>query len=293
MFFDGLSLFHANTDSILHHVDKVIKASKSLGVAPKPLSRHRVFWQWHKANCSQDCNGGRLHHPLLDYSPKGSPDSHIPDRENPNSPNRMFDLHAGATTLFFFPEHHSPGPLHQEMRTHNIRQVDFIYHSSRVLYRVPSPSTTFVHTPNSQVLADKVQTLIQKEASKKVPIHAQDTSFYSRYCAVPKKHGDIHPIMDLRALNKWDIYKKFRMMSIQSMLLLLNQDVWIITIDLQDAYSHINIMERHHRFLSFIIGHDHYQFKVLPFDIASAPRIFTKTIIVIPSCRRNFHIFHT
>lgn len=84
-------------------------------------------------------------------------------------------------------------------------------------------------------------------------------------------------------MNVWVIYKKFRMTSIQSILPLLQEEDWMVTTDLKDAYFHITIAPQHHQYLRFTDGNVHYQFKALPFGISSAPRIFTKVMVVIVS----------
>lgn len=89
--------------------------------------------------------------------------------------------------------------------------------------------------------------------------------------------------MDLRDLNLHIVYKKFRMTSIQGTLPLLSKGVWMVTLDLKDAYFHITIALEHRKYLRFTLGDDHYQFKALPFGITSAPRVFTKTMAVVIS----------
>lgn len=51
--------------------------------------------------------------------------------------------------------------------------------------------------------------------------------------------------------------------------------------DLEDAYFHVTITPSYRKFLRFTVGDDHYQFKDLPFGISSAPRVFTKTMVVV------------
>ena len=46
-------------------------------------------------------------------------------------------------------------------------------------------------------------------------------------------------------------------------------------IDLQDAYLHIPIVKHHHHFLCFVWHNVPYQWKDLPFGLATAPRDFT------------------
>ncbi len=51
---------------------------------------------------------------------------------------------------------------------------------------------------------------------------------------------------------------------------------WFVTIELKDAYFHIQVVQRHRRLLRFAFGGKAYQYKVLPFGLALAPRTFTK-----------------
>ncbi|CAM4700409.1 unnamed protein product [Lepidochelys kempii] len=50
---------------------------------------------------------------------------------------------------------------------------------------------------------------------------------------------------------------------------------------LQDAYFHISIHPAHRRVLRFTIGRDHFQYRVLPFGLSTAPRGFSKTLAVV------------
>ncbi len=45
---------------------------------------------------------------------------------------------------------------------------------------------------------------------------------------------------------------------------------------LKDTYFHIQVVQRHRKFLRFAFGGKGYQYKVLPFWVALAPRMFTK-----------------
>ncbi len=49
-----------------------------------------------------------------------------------------------------------------------------------------------------------------------------------------------------------------------------------VTINLKDAYIHIQVVQRHRKFLRFAFGGKAYQYKVLPFGLALAPRTFMK-----------------
>ncbi len=49
-----------------------------------------------------------------------------------------------------------------------------------------------------------------------------------------------------------------------------------MTIDLKDAYFHVEILPQHRKFLRFAFGGEAYQYRVLPFGLALSPRTYTK-----------------
>ncbi len=66
------------------------------------------------------------------------------------------------------------------------------------------------------------------------------------------------------------------MLTIKTIMSQIQEGDWFVTIDLKDAYFHIQVVQRHRRFLRFAFGGKAYQYKVLPFGLALAPRTFTK-----------------
>ncbi len=92
----------------------------------------------------------------------------------------------------------------------------------------------------------------------------------------PKGDGGLRPILDLRRLN-FSLYKgKFKMLTIKTIMSQVQEGDWFVTIDLKDAYFHIQVIQRHRRFLRFAFGGKAYQYKVLPFGLVLVPRTFTK-----------------
>ncbi len=92
----------------------------------------------------------------------------------------------------------------------------------------------------------------------------------------PKGYGGLRPILDLRRLN-FSLYKgKFKMLTMRTIMSQVQEGDWFVTIDLKDAYFHIQVVLRYRRFLRFAFGGKAYQYKVLPFGLALAPRTFTK-----------------
>ncbi len=66
------------------------------------------------------------------------------------------------------------------------------------------------------------------------------------------------------------------MLTMRTIMSQVQEGDWFVTIDLKDAYFHIQVVQRHRRFLRFAFGGKAYQYKVLPFGLALAPRTFTK-----------------
>ncbi len=128
----------------------------------------------------------------------------------------------------------------------------------------------------ASVLQQELSSLLQKGAIEEVPQLDVERGFFSRYFLVPKRDGGLRPILDLRRLN-CSLYKgKFKMLTIKTIMSQVQEGDWFVTIDLKDAYFHIQVVQRHRRFLRFAFGGKAYQYKVLHFGLALAPRMFTK-----------------
>ena len=73
------------------------------------------------------------------------------------------------------------------------------------------------------------------------------------------------------------------MLALRHVWQLLQHGDYAFSIDLQDAYLHIPIV-KHHHFLHFVWHNVPYQWKVLPFGLATAPRGFmalTKPVLFL------------
>ncbi len=154
-------------------------------------------------------------------------------------------------------------------------------HSS-VWKKSPPPRFDGVHltvvnsASKASVLQQELSSLLQKGAIEEVPQSEVERGFFSRYFLVPKRDGGLRPILDLRRLN-FSLYKgKFKMLTMRTIMSQVQEGDWFVTIDLKDAYFHIQVVQRHRRFLRFAFRGKAYQYKVLPFGLALAPRTFTK-----------------
>ncbi len=100
----------------------------------------------------------------------------------------------------------------------------------------------------ASVLRQELSSFLQKGAIEEVPQSDIEQGFFSRYFLVPKRDGSLRPILDLRHLN-FSLYKgKFKMLTMKTIMSQVQEGDWFVTIDLKDAYFHIQVVQRHRRF---------------------------------------------
>ena len=140
------------------------------------------------------------------------------------------------------------------------------------------------------VLLTEINQLFGKGAIEIVPAKEKQKGFYSTFFLVPKKTGDLRPIINLRPLNKYLQKKHFKMDSLNSVLNLVKKGDWALSLDLKDAYFHIPIHPSHKQYLRFCVNNQCYQFRVLCFGPTSAPRVFTKVCAIVAAHLRAQNI---
>lgn len=140
---------------------------------------------------------------------------------------------------------------------------------------------TNVNAQNASILLLEVKKLLQKGAIEPVPPENMKTGFYSTFFLVPKKTGDLRPIINLKPLNRYLRKQHFKMDCLSKVKNLVQQGDWAISIDLADAYLHIPIHVKFRKYLRFCILGKAYQFVSMCFGPTVAPRTFTKIISVI------------
>jgi hypothetical protein len=102
--------------------------------------------------------------------------------------------------------------------------------------------------------------------------------FISQIFPRTKKSGKTRIILNLSKLNSVIRYEKFKLDSIKTVLNLVQQNCFMGSIDLTDAYYSIKIDESDRKFLRFLWEGRLYEFCRLPQGLTSAPRIFTKIL---------------
>ncbi|KAL0164048.1 hypothetical protein M9458_039801, partial [Cirrhinus mrigala] len=146
---------------------------------------------------------------------------------------------------------------------------------------------TLVVSKDAHVLRSEVMNFLEKGTVEVVHPAQSESGFYSRYFLVPKKDGGLRPILNLRLLNRALMKRPFKMITLKQILSHIRPGDWFFSLDLKDAYFHIQIAPHHRRFLRFAFEGVAYQYTVLSFGLSLAPRTFTKCMDVALSPPRQ------
>ena len=138
------------------------------------------------------------------------------------------------------------------------------------------------------LLREEVVSLLQKGANS--PITEEAGGFYSTIFLVPKKNGQMRPVINLKCLNRWVEAPHFKMEGIVTLRDLLRPGDWMMKVDLKDAYFTIPIHHHHQELLRFRVEGLCYQFTCLPFGLSCAPWTFTKVMKPLITLLRSWGI---
>ncbi|KAL0839475.1 hypothetical protein ABMA28_016184 [Loxostege sticticalis] len=127
-------------------------------------------------------------------------------------------------------------------------------------------------TKMTPAMTETIEKLKGQKILERPPV--QDAGFYSKMFLVKKPDGSHRPIFDLRNLNKFVSISHFQLVSQVTVMEFLQDQDWLVKIDLHQAYFHLPISESHRRYLRIIYNREVLQLTALPFGLSSAPHIF-------------------
>jgi len=120
--------------------------------------------------------------------------------------------------------------------------------------------------------------MLEKGAIKRVSPN-QD-QFISNLFLRPKKDGTYRPVINLRELNSYIPYQKFKIETLKDVKDIIREGDYIIKIDLKDAYFSVPLHPESKKVARFLWEGDLYEFQCLMFGLGSAPRVFSKLLKV-------------
>ncbi|XP_032068578.1 uncharacterized protein LOC116505453 [Thamnophis elegans] len=90
-----------------------------------------------------------------------------------------------------------------------------------------------------ELMSQEIHRLLEINAVEQVPPNQEGREFYSILFLVPKNSGGWKAILDLKNLNHHIAYRRFKMQSLQTILVGICQGDLLTSIDLKEAYLHI------------------------------------------------------
>lgn len=152
-------------------------------------------------------------------------------------------------------------------------------------FQVREPQTRLFKI-EEQICSQEISCLLRKGAIEKT-VECTD-QFLSPFFIINKSSGGWRFILNLKSLNKFIIAPHFKLQNWKTVIRLLFPNDFLASIDLEDAYFLIPVHQDDRKFLRFRFQGQLFQFRVLPFGLASAPYIFTKILKpVIYSLRKE------
>ena len=121
------------------------------------------------------------------------------------------------------------------------------------------PNLPISSAKQSFLILAGVNMLLEKGAITSVRGLSGLKSFYSTLFLVPKKGGQMRPVINLKKLNEWVEPLYFKMEGMGTLRELLRGNEWMVKVDIKDAYFTLPIHTDNQPYLRFIVGQEHYQ----------------------------------
>lgn len=153
-------------------------------------------------------------------------------------------------------------------------KLDFIDGEKPFQQKIPFQK--IVNQAETSAIETEISRLIQKGVL--IPSQEEKGQYVNTIFTRPKKDGSHRMILNLKPLNQFVEYKKFKMDTIRTVLQLMHKNCYMASIDIADAYYTVPIHANYQKFLKFRWGGNLYQYTALPNGYSDAPRVFTKLL---------------
>ena len=131
-------------------------------------------------------------------------------------------------------------------------------------------------SPEQQLTIDnEIKSFLAKGVAE--PSVSEPNEVISPIFVRPKKDPkQFRVIFNLKALNQFVAYHKFKMETVESAVKLMSKCCYMSSMDLRDAYYSIPIAPEFRKYLKFIWREEMFQFTALPMGLSSRPRILLR-----------------
>ena len=140
----------------------------------------------------------------------------------------------------------------------------------------------------NDLITEEVESMLEKGAIRLV--HYTPGQVLSNIFLREKKEGTFRPIIDLKRVNEYIPYVKFKMETLKNIRDLLKKGDLMVKIDLKDAYFTVPLSQNSLKYVRFSWQGSLYEFLCMMFGLGPAPRIFTKIMKVPMSLLRRLKI---
>ena len=128
---------------------------------------------------------------------------------------------------------------------------------------------------NHSFVEEAVAELVESGAVKEVPFKPFVTNPLS---VASNKSGKLRLFLDLSVLNKYVRKDRFKFEDWKVAIQYFTKDCSVYKFDLKSGYHHIDICPQPDTFFGFSWKGKYFCFTVLPFDLSTAPFIFSKCL---------------
>lgn len=155
------------------------------------------------------------------------------------------------------------------------------------VYIPPEPTTKFSNAERSLIWQNIQELLAQRVI---VPCHPVKGQFLSHFFLVDKPNGQKRFVLNLKKLNSFIIKEHFKMDDWRTAAKLVQNNCYMTTIDLKEAYFSIPIHSSYRKLLRFKFNNNIYEFTCMPFGLSSAPFVYTKLMKPVVSFIHRLNI---
>lgn len=147
-----------------------------------------------------------------------------------------------------------------------------------------------IEMPESQkaLVEEEIKELLRKGAISQV--NTEIGQFISTIFLTEKRNGKQRPIINLKNLNFFIVYEKFKMENLKELKDLLKEGDLMMKLDMKDAYFNLLLHQNYRKFVRFTWKETLYEFTCICFGLGPGPRFLSKLLKVLIQFLRRLNI---